>query len=380
MIRESHTERQTTLLVRANGHVYDARWEMHEVDLEEIVLAYLGQASGGGSCRDAGGGGAMIWVGWRQQRVETLIAAAMLVLLAAVAIPVGRAHGVRLHPRRPRRLRRQRRARPLRRLGGLVPDALQRLNTLFMWSTLLPALAALLLAAPFVLDLDNGTYRLYWTQSITRRRWIVTKSTLGVVATVAAAGCLVALATWLRAPLDHLNGRMGTNAYDAEGIVPIAYALFVLGVAVAIGALWRRAVPALLVAFVVYIIGRSFMDSWLRQRLLAPVKTTWLERSGSGPNLNQALVINQFISDKNGHRLADAVGPCANSSSSSGLLTHTQHLCAQPHALGAHVYMTAIYEPASRFWELQGAEFGIVAGIGTLLVLLAGWWTHRRIA
>jgi ABC-2 type transport system ATP-binding protein len=42
VIRESHTERQTSLLVRANGHVYDACWELHEVDLEEIVLAYLG--------------------------------------------------------------------------------------------------------------------------------------------------------------------------------------------------------------------------------------------------------------------------------------------------------------------------------------------------
>jgi ABC-2 type transport system ATP-binding protein len=42
VIRETHTERQTSLLVRANGHVYDARWEVHEVDLEEIVLAYLG--------------------------------------------------------------------------------------------------------------------------------------------------------------------------------------------------------------------------------------------------------------------------------------------------------------------------------------------------
>lgn len=42
VIRASHTERQTTLLVRANGHVYDASWELHEIDLEEIVLAYLG--------------------------------------------------------------------------------------------------------------------------------------------------------------------------------------------------------------------------------------------------------------------------------------------------------------------------------------------------
>jgi ABC-2 type transport system ATP-binding protein len=43
VVRESHAERQTTLLVRANGHVYDSRWTVHDLDLEEIVLAYLGQ-------------------------------------------------------------------------------------------------------------------------------------------------------------------------------------------------------------------------------------------------------------------------------------------------------------------------------------------------
>jgi ABC-2 type transport system ATP-binding protein len=43
VVRQSHTDRQTTLLVRANGHVYDARWELHDLDLEEIVLAYLGR-------------------------------------------------------------------------------------------------------------------------------------------------------------------------------------------------------------------------------------------------------------------------------------------------------------------------------------------------
>jgi ABC-2 type transport system ATP-binding protein len=46
VIRESHTERQTTLLVRANGHVYDTCWEQHEVDLEEVVLAYMGYVPG----------------------------------------------------------------------------------------------------------------------------------------------------------------------------------------------------------------------------------------------------------------------------------------------------------------------------------------------
>jgi ABC-2 type transport system ATP-binding protein len=41
VVSARHTERQTNLLVRANGHVYDASWELHDVDLEEIVLAYL---------------------------------------------------------------------------------------------------------------------------------------------------------------------------------------------------------------------------------------------------------------------------------------------------------------------------------------------------
>jgi ABC-2 type transport system ATP-binding protein len=45
VIRESHSERQTTLLVRAGSHAYDARWQLHELDLEEVVLAYLGQGS-----------------------------------------------------------------------------------------------------------------------------------------------------------------------------------------------------------------------------------------------------------------------------------------------------------------------------------------------
>ena len=319
----------------------------------------------------------MIWVGWRQQRVEMAIAAAMLVVLAAVAIPVG-VHMASVYSHEG--------VGPCARnvqpgpCSPLVASFLLRFSSmdiLFTWSTLLPALAALLFAAPFVLDLDNGTYRLFWTQSITRRRWIASKLGLGVVASVAAAGCFVGLAMWLRAPLDHLNGRLSTNSYDAEGIVPIAYAVFVLGVAVAIGALWRRTVPALLVAFVVYVVGRSFMDSWLRQRLLTPVKTTWLARA-PGPNLNQALVINQFISNKHGRPLPGAGAPCVRmSNGSGGLFTHTS-TCAQPHP-GAHVYTTALYQPTSHFWELQGVEFALVAGIGVLLIAFAGWWTQRRI-
>lgn len=43
VIETSHAERQTTLLVRANGPIYGSTWEAQEPSLEDIVLAYLGQ-------------------------------------------------------------------------------------------------------------------------------------------------------------------------------------------------------------------------------------------------------------------------------------------------------------------------------------------------
>ena len=46
VIEASHTERQTTLLVRLNGRFFDSSWQQQDVSLEDIVLAYLGQSRG----------------------------------------------------------------------------------------------------------------------------------------------------------------------------------------------------------------------------------------------------------------------------------------------------------------------------------------------
>ena len=43
VIAASHTDRQTTLLVRTNGPLFDPSWEVQDVSMEDIVLAYLGQ-------------------------------------------------------------------------------------------------------------------------------------------------------------------------------------------------------------------------------------------------------------------------------------------------------------------------------------------------
>jgi ABC-2 type transport system ATP-binding protein len=48
VISASHTDVQTTLLVRASGPVLDPAWTVSEVSMEDLVLAYMSQAAGRG--------------------------------------------------------------------------------------------------------------------------------------------------------------------------------------------------------------------------------------------------------------------------------------------------------------------------------------------
>jgi ABC-2 type transport system ATP-binding protein len=47
VVRESHTDKQSTLLVRTNGRIDDPTWKVHDVSLEDLVLAYLADPSVG---------------------------------------------------------------------------------------------------------------------------------------------------------------------------------------------------------------------------------------------------------------------------------------------------------------------------------------------
>jgi ABC-2 type transport system ATP-binding protein len=49
IIQETHTTKQSTLLVRAKANTkLPAHWQQHEPNIEEIILAYMGQAKEGG--------------------------------------------------------------------------------------------------------------------------------------------------------------------------------------------------------------------------------------------------------------------------------------------------------------------------------------------
>jgi ABC-type multidrug transport system ATPase subunit len=43
VLRASHTDRQSTLLVRSNANIDDPQWTVHQVTLEDIILAYLAE-------------------------------------------------------------------------------------------------------------------------------------------------------------------------------------------------------------------------------------------------------------------------------------------------------------------------------------------------
>jgi len=324
------------------------------------------------------------WVSWRLQRTETLIAAAILGLLAALLIPTG-LHMASVYDQEGLSNCVKAAAGVLREKASttncnVAVDAFTRKfenqGALLAWFNLVPGLIGVLVAAPFIIELEHGTYRLAWTQSITRRRWLATKLGVAVASAMLAALVMTALITWWRAPLDHLHGRMETSVFDFEGTVGVAYVLFAFGLALAVGVIWRRTAPTVIAGFVGYTVVRIFVQNWLRQRYETPLSRTWPVASGPRPNLNGAWVLNERPSDKLGHpipNLFNAIQSCGRA-----VNDHTRALdpaCLTKQGLG---FVHAVYQPASRFWLFQGIETALFGGIALALILFAAWWVHER--
>jgi hypothetical protein len=317
----------------------------------------------------------MTWLAWRHQRTETLIGAVALTLLAAVLVPTGLhmasvfdrnglAACIPSHTSSCNLAISQFHAR-FSQIGGLLP-----------WLNLVPGLIGVLLAAPLVLELEHGTYRLAWTQSVTRDRWLAGKLAIALGSALVAGFALTALVTWWRGPLDDLEGRLQTNVFDFEGTVGPAYVLFALALALAIGVVWRRTAPAVLTAFAVYTVGRLFVQLWLRQRYVAPATSTW-PVDAHGPNLDRAWVFS--ITPSNAHGVlpqgfGSAMELCAGPGNA---LRQVEPRCLAEHGAG---YNHAVFHPASRFWLFQGIETALFGGLALVLILFAVWWVRERTA
>lgn len=319
----------------------------------------------------------MIWVSWRQQRTETLIAVGVLGLLAALLVPTG-LHMISVYDHDGLSVCAIASGSECNQAITAFSQRFEHLGGVFSWFNLIPGLIGVLLAAPFIQELESGTCQLAWTQSITRRRWLAGKLGVTVTAALLAALAMTVLMTWWRSPLDQLHGRMERNVFDFEGTVPFAYIVFALGLALATGAIWRRTVPAVIAGFAGYAAARIFVQTLLRQRYETPLTSTWPGAEGlrGGPNLDHAWVLSLRPSDKLGHPVQLSLGVLQSCSRAiTGNERAPDFSCLARHGAG---YNHAVYQPASRFWLFQGIETALFGGVAIALILFAAWWVHER--
>jgi hypothetical protein len=323
----------------------------------------------------------MIWLTWRQHRASLIVMAGSLAAFTTLLLITG-LHDHSLY-------RQDHLADCTASSGNLCGEyamafsaAVSDFTSELSWLNFLPAIFGLFLGAPLLArELEHGTHRLVWTQSVTRTRWLLAKVAILGLACVVAAVAFMLIITWWRQPFDALGGRLTPNAFDFEGSVVPAYALFAFALGTLAGALARRTLPALAASLAGYLAVRLAIESFARPHYLAPLHRVapiayspsaardWLLGSEllgpGGRSVSSAQVIARFNA-AGGRNPAAPLGTKGVGS-----------LNAYLHAHGYRVATT--YQPASRFWTFQAIETAIFVVLSSALLSTAIWWTRRRL-
>jgi len=234
--------------------------------------------------------------------------------------------------------------------------------------------------APLVArEMETGTCRLAWTQSISRRRWLAIKlGPFGAAAAVMAAGFSVLLGWWLHpfAQVSFGNGfaRMDLNAFDVQGIAPIGYSLFAFAAGTTAGVLTRRVLPAMAITFAVFLPARLWVQS-LRSHFATPLTVSY-RAFGTSPRAGLGdWVVHSQIVDRLGRSVSDltVITTCGIGLGSQKANVFT---CLSAHGF----HQIDRYQPASRFLAFQGIETGIFLGLAAVLLGIAVYWVTRRSA
>jgi hypothetical protein len=230
-----------------------------------------------------------------------------------------------------------------------------------------PLLLGLFWGAPLVAkELEDGTHSLVWTQGITRQHWMRTNVTWVLLAAAVWGSALAALVSWWRTPENALGTRF--DAFDVQGIVPVAYSLFAVALGIAVGSLFTRVLPAIATTLGAFVAVRVAIGVYLRPHFLAPL-TTLGSLAGTGAP-SGAWVISSGITGPGGHPLGRSFSldqiPAAcqhGGIGEKGLLLP---------CLVAHGYRQAVtYQPAGRFWAFQGMEAAIFVVLTGALIAVA---------
>jgi hypothetical protein len=343
----------------------------------------------------------MIWLTWRQFRAQSFTAAAALTVLAVIYGVTGprlahlydtsglttcHAHG-------------DCSVLTSNFLTAMKSDSVYPL--LFILGVgvlyLMPVLIGMFWGAPLVTrELEAGTFRLAWNQSVTRRHWILAKLGLVGLASMAAAGLFSLLISWWASPLYRAAGQASQNSlsinrftpplFGATGIAPVGYAAFAFALGITAGILVRRTIVAMAITMALFAAIQVLWPIFVRPHIVAPAHTvqalntvTWngVGDVHGGHLILQPGAIGGLPPDTwiTGSRAVTAAGQPATMA--PGVCNSARSFvgCLQDHG----IRLAVTYQPADRYWEFQWLETGI------FLVLAGGlggacYWRIRRLA
>jgi hypothetical protein len=131
--------------------------------------------------------------------------------------------------------------------------------------------------APLVArELETGTFRLAWTQGVTRTRWLAAKLAIAGAAAMAAGELFTLMVAWWSSPIHKANA--GYTAFTSDsfhsGVAPAGYAAFAFALGVTAGLLIRRTLPAMAVTLAIFTAVIVAFPIWVRPHLIPPTRTT----------------------------------------------------------------------------------------------------------
>jgi hypothetical protein len=266
---------------------------------------------------------------------------------------------------------------------------------------LAPAVIGIFWGAPLIArELETGTFRLAWTQSITRVRWLAVKLALTGLAAMAVTEALSLMQAWWAAPIGEAArlavrssfplgmGPFSLLAFDARGITPLGYAAFAFALGVTAGVLLRRTVPAMAVTLAIFAAVQVAIPLGIRPHFFPPDHTTAAMSSFSSlgtqispstfaftvaflPSQPGAWIISSGAVDAAGQPVSIIPAACvasgANGSSAFGPCMSRQ---------GIRVGIT--YQPTSRYWAIQWTETAIYLALALALAGFCFWRLGRR--
>lgn len=320
----------------------------------------------------------MIWLTWRQHRFETLMAGALMALVAIYLLKTGSDMAAAYtHTGLSACLAHDSSPNACVGLANAFTTNFKATSSVVPWLNFVPGVIGILLAAPIVLELEHGTHRLAWTQSVTRGRWLAVKLSLVLAGAAAGALLLTALMTWWNIPLDHLQSRLNRDQFDFEGTVPTAYTIFAAALCLAAGSMLRRVLPAVGVTVVGFLVARIGFEALVGFGYLAPVTRKMLFSDAAGgpsPSSRADLFIRGDASIPKGI-LRACLGGLRQPPPPSSPGAQAVGACFGRHG----VFATLIYQPANRFWLFQGIESAIFLIPAVALLACTVWAIRYRV-